>query len=207
MELHPRRPRPGRPGPRRPPAAAVPAGTLTGRPSRILAATLAVVLTGTLAGVLTGCGSGGGHAQSPTPAGTPNTQQVAALYRQLAQCIRQHGVPNLPDPVQDPTTGEWDLPPGTVEPGRAAMEACRSIMERIPQGNRQGARSAADMAKLRRFAQCMRDHGVPDWPDPNSEGSFSLPARLERLGKRGIMTQLQACKQYQPERGVTSTNG
>ncbi|MGI8329130.1 hypothetical protein ACRYCC_04140 [Actinomadura scrupuli] len=172
-------------------------------PARVLAGLLTAVLAGTLAG----CGSGGGHAPSPSPAGTPNTQQVAALYRRLAQCIRQHGVPNLPDPVQNPTTGEWELPPGTAEPGRAAMEACRSLAEQIPQGNGKRARSAADMAQLRKFAQCMRDHGVPDWPDPNSEGAFSMPPRLERLGKRGVMAQLEACKQYNVGRGVTTTNG
>jgi hypothetical protein len=190
MTLHPRRPRPGPPVPRRP----------------LTAALLAGVLAAAMAGTLAGCGSGGAGAQSPSPTGTPNTQQVAALYRRLAQCIRQHGVPNLPDPVQNPTTGEWELPPGTAEPGRAAMEACRSLAEQIPGGNGK-ARPVADMARLRKFSQCMRDHGLPDWPDPDSEGEFSLPARLERLGKRGIMAQLEACKQYNVGRGATTTNG
>jgi len=32
------------------------------------------------------------------------------------------------------------------------------------------------------FARCMRSHGVPGWPDPNSQGVFDNKAKLRRLG-------------------------
>ena len=32
------------------------------------------------------------------------------------------------------------------------------------------------------FARCMRAHGVPGWPDPNSHGVFDAKAKLRRLG-------------------------
>jgi hypothetical protein len=51
------------------------------------------------------------------------------------------------------------------------------------------------MTKLRRFAQCMRAHGLSDWPDPKADGSFDLPQRL-RAGKQVFKTQLAACRQY-----------
>lgn len=28
----------------------------------------------------------------------------------------------------------------------------------------------------------MRDHGIPDFPDPNADGSFPLPPRLRQDG-------------------------
>ena len=150
---------------------------------------------------IAGCSSvSGGAAATPTP--SPNARQVAALYRELAQCIRQHGVPNLPDPVQNPETGDWELPPGTAKPPDTAMAACKSITDRmpVPPGKQQRPPTAAEMAKLKRFAQCMREQGLPDWPDPNENGAFPLPQSIERLGKRGFLRQFQACKQYSPKK-------
>src|SRR5260370_695063 len=45
-----------------------------------------------------GCAMGpmGGRGAAATPTATP-----AAVYRQFAQCIRTHGVPDFPDPVLD----------------------------------------------------------------------------------------------------------
>ncbi len=34
-------------------------------------------------------------------------------------------------------------------------------------------RRRANLAKELKFAQCMRSHGVPDFPDPNKNGGFS----------------------------------
>jgi hypothetical protein len=33
-------------------------------------------------------------------------------------------------------------------------------------------------AMAQRFAQCMRQHGVEDWPDPDSQGDFHFPPSL-----------------------------
>jgi hypothetical protein len=32
------------------------------------------------------------------------------------------------------------------------------------------------------FARCMRSHGIPNWPDPNSSGVFDNKAKLRSLG-------------------------
>jgi hypothetical protein len=34
--------------------------------------------------------------------------------------------------------------------------------------------SAADLHALLRVAACIRRHGFPDWPDPNSRGEFHI---------------------------------
>jgi hypothetical protein len=154
--------------------------------------------------LLAGCGSGGsgGHPATPTPTHSLNAQEMASLYRQLAQCVRAHGLPNFPDPVQNPRTGDWQMPQGTSKPPLNVMNACKSITNRLPQGKHDQPPSAADMAKLRELARCFREHGLADWPDPNADGAFPLPPRLTQLGKKGIMTQLQACKQQFPGSGI-----
>jgi hypothetical protein len=78
---------------------------------------------------------------------------------------------------------------------------CRSILDRITVKNRRRPLTAAEISKLRQLAQCMRQHGLRDWPDPNAEGAFPLPPRLRHIDKRAMRTQLDACKQYFPADG------
>jgi hypothetical protein len=149
--------------------------------------------------LLAGCSSGG-HAATPSTA--PNANQVASLYRQLAQCIRTHGLPNFPDPVQNGQTGDWQLPVGVAKPPAAVMNACKSISDRLPASRNDTPLSAAEMVKARELSRCMRQHGIADWPDPDASGAFPLPPRLIQLGKRGIMSQIKACGQYWPRRSI-----
>ena len=42
-----------------------------------------------------------------------------------------------------------------------------------PAGRGDGELGVGNLAKELKFAQCMRSHGVPDFPDPNKNGGFS----------------------------------
>ncbi|GII57693.1 hypothetical protein Pth03_60820 [Planotetraspora thailandica] len=131
-----------------------------------------------------------GAAATPSP-----TASLLAVYRELAACLRQNGVPNFPDPVLD-AQGNPQVNSSVKIPG-SAKTACASIAARLPAGGDKGPKyTAAEMAKLRQLARCFREHGVPDWPDPNARGEFPLPKRLLDLGKRGWRDQLPACRQY-----------
>jgi hypothetical protein len=90
------------------------------------------------------------------------------------RCLRQHGVP-VDDPVEDPKLG----PHGEGKPMiheervsagefRAAVEACRSFNPNYGKPSRPEDQQE-EREKMRRFAQCMRAHGV-DWADPEPEG-------------------------------------
>ena len=52
-------------------------------------------------------------------------------------------------------------------------------------------------ARLERFAQCMRSHGEPSFPDPTAQGQFILPATLS-TGSPQFQAADQACKAYAP---------
>ncbi len=61
-----------------------------------------------------------------------------------------------------------------------------------------GGPTAADVPKLRVFAKCMRDNGVPDWPDPKADGSFPSqgnPIVTEGKSPR-VRAGLDACRKY-----------
>lgn len=174
---------------------------VTSSPMAIRRCAAVVAAAGAYAVAVTGCDSGGHAAGHATPSAMSSTQTVAIL-RRLTQCIRQHGVPNFPDLAYDPQTGGWNPPPHTPKPPPSTLNACRSIADRLPpKGGNQPPPTAAEMARLRQFAGCMRQHGIQDWPDPNADGAFPLPPRLLRAGKGPIRSQLQACQRYFPASG------
>lgn len=166
--------------------------------------TLYKVLAGaavTLA-LVSGCGGGsaGGKAtNSPKAQGAGGTSSLL----QIAQCARAHGMPNFPDPTQAPD-GSWQFPPSAE--GQQLPDACASLKRSLGgQGNTRKAASAADMSKLRQFAQCMRQHGLSDWPDPNEDGSFSPPSRITQGGKGATGSQMAACGKLLPGQGLIIT--
>lgn len=51
-------------------------------------------------------------------------------------------------------------------------------------------------AKLEQFAQCMRAHGVTNFPDPTAEGSFNLPSGMSSSPQ--FASADQSCKSLAP---------
>jgi hypothetical protein len=157
---------------------------------------------------LSGCSSGGSGV-SPTASPTADVQQALTIGRSFAQCARTHGQPNFPDPTID-QKGRLDFGTGNTDNKDidikqamiAAQDACGSILQQLPAGMRdhgeRAAPSAEDMQHLRQFAQCMRQHGMPDWPDPKPDGTFPIVGTsLANEGKsQRFLDATQACKQY-----------
>lgn len=87
----------------------------------------------------------------------------------FAQCMRENGVPDFADPEFD-ENGEMELslPPGvdpkTVQP---AQEKCKKY---LPDGGEPEQMNAEDVKKFQAYAKCMRENGMPDYPDPDSQG-------------------------------------
>jgi hypothetical protein len=129
------------------------------RPRR-QALTLTVVAA-VLAGLAAAC-SGSGPAASARPA---TYQQVLAYV----QCIREHGYPTEPDPVQGPG-GIITPPQGPPAPAPPALQAARHACQRLqpPYQFSNPAVRAKVLAALEKFSQCMRGHGITGFPDPIS---------------------------------------
>jgi hypothetical protein len=123
---------------------------------------------------LAACGAsdnGGGVASAGKPTAAPSaggsgagglSQQEKAL--KFAQCMRDHGVP-MDDPDPNGGMGVKIGGPGVdTSKIQAAQEACRQFS---PFGDAGPQQDAARAERLRKFAQCMRDNGVPNFPDPD----------------------------------------
>lgn len=163
------------------------------------------VLAALLLATLAACGSGSAH-----PAASPSTMtnaQILAIGREAAQCMREHGVPDFPDPVVD-RDGHLQLPEGPagdrakqeLNNNPAAQAACEPILSRLPAAARQdsGTVSAQDLENLKKFAQCIRQNGIPEFPDPKADGTFPIAGTpLEAEGKSDRLRHaMDACKQY-----------
>ena len=154
---------------------------------------LGVVLL--LAG-LAGCSATGGAGAATTTTG--GQQDAAAVWRELVRCARANGMPNLPDPQID-SNGRASFPNGTPEPPASVRRACQSIYDRLPASARdEAARPPADMQALLRYARCMREHGVADFPDPSADGNFHAPAGSRGAKNPNLERANQACRQLDP---------
>ena len=162
--------------------------------------------------MLSACGAGNpSGSANPSPT-TMSDADVLALGKQVAQCIRENGIPDFPDPVIE--NHQLTLPGGIetrlkdVYPEQAlqqAQQACQSLFDQLPESAIRGENNGdpdvpgpEDVDALRRWAQCVRENGIPDWPDPKSDGSFPLRGTpLEAEGKSDRMIRAaQACQQY-----------
>src|SRR5947209_11977528 len=61
-----------------------------------------------------------------------------------------------------------------------------------------GAAPTSSSNRLEQFAQCMRSHGEPNFPDPTPQGKFNLPARGVTAGSPQFQAADQACKSLAP---------
>ncbi len=128
----------------------------------------------------------GGGKPSPS-AGTSKPQNfVQAAYRYSA-CMRQHGVPNFPDPKIVNHDGEHGV--GIAVPASAgsspAFKSAQSACQRLLPDAGQGPSPAQQHARalgLVSFARCMRAHGLTSFPDPTPQGQI----RPETLSAAGI---------------------
>ena len=125
---------------------------------------------------------------SPTPS-QDRSEQVLAF----ARCMRAHGV-NMPDPVTDNGRLAISIPrgtnPATLE---AAQKACRQY---LPNGGVPPSMSPQQLAQLRKYAECMRQHGV-DMPDPDPAGG-GLRLKNVNPDSPAFKAAEQACRALNP---------
>jgi len=135
---------------------------------------------------------------SPKPgAGTTAGGQGSEL--KYSQCMRDHGLAWYPDPKPDGSLGV-NVPAGTDENVlKKAQDACKAY---APGANRNGRLSADDINKIRRVSQCVRDHGFPKYPDPDSTGAINVDSRTIGVGPEdaSFRKAMQDCQKYLPPR-------
>ncbi len=158
----------------------------------------AIIITAALALPAAACSSSGsstGSDGSPS-AGGSSSSPSAVVY---SSCMRSHGVPNFPDPDSSGQLPKGDAQRFGVSSSQlqAARQACQqllpnnggaidasSIDQCMMAGDCPGALVQQVLTEERNFAQCMRSHGVPNWPDPSidSQGRPVFAISISKLG-------------------------
>jgi hypothetical protein len=135
--------------------------------------------------VLAACGSRSPSSPSALSA-SEQSGQVHSLQPAInfADCMRSHGVNDLPDPTTSPRGFKESLSPSTPHSPvfLSALKPCRHFL--LPKGgaNQTPAHSPAESAAFLAFAGCIRSHGFPSFPDPSSTGDITH----EMLASAGI---------------------
>ena len=137
---------------------------------RWAAALAAMVMTGLLA---TACEGGSSPAASATggsasASGGSTRVQAALAY---ARCMRSHGVPDFPYPDSN---GNFHLGNSVSSQETAANQVCNHLLNVGTQLN--AAQMQHTLSQLVKYAQCIRAHGVPNFPDPQiTNGGIGVP--------------------------------
>jgi hypothetical protein len=121
-------------------------------------------------------------ASSGSSGSSSSGQSAQSEELEFSQCMRSHGVSDFPDPPANAGMLNAISAAGvnTQSPTyQAALQACKKYS---PGGNLSAAQSAAQNAKGVEFSQCMRLHGVPNYPDPISGPTGGQAINLHGTG-------------------------
>jgi hypothetical protein len=120
---------------------------------------LTIAVTVVCCAAAVGCGASGS-------AGNTGTSANPTLAIKFADCMRSHGVPDFPDP------GSGQNAQAVLNRATPAFQAAGRACAKVggPEGHGIPA-SAATRRSLIADSQCMRTHGVPNYPDPVFPGT------------------------------------
>jgi hypothetical protein len=152
--------------------------------------------------------------------GDASTARRTALHT-AADCIRQHGAPKYQDPVLTADGRVYTDELALRDLDEAALTAIENACgEKIRAAKFSPYDQAPPPPKLIqagvRSAQCMREHGLPDYKDPTARTPFTpgkgfglSPDGLPAAGKQDPTVQraLQACRSILDEEARLSTLG
>ena len=174
--------------------------------SKSAAGPAVAALTTAASSAASSAASTGQSISSPDNSSSP--EKGAAGLLAYSQCMRSHGVPDFPDPVgnslQIRVSQGSDLDPNSPQM-QTAQKACQSLE---PGGGQGGTVSAADQANALKYSECMRSHGVPNFPDPTfSGGGVQLKVTNVDPNSPQFATAQKACQSLQPIGGQTKNSG
>nr|QLJ96751.1 hypothetical protein HZU44_17760 [Micromonospora carbonacea] len=146
-----------------------------------------------------GVATAGGAAPTPSASASGTGGGDAEQRLEFARCMRENGV-NMADPdAGDRPMFRFDdnVDKSKVE---AAMEKCRHL---LPNGGQPQKLDAAQLDQMRTMARCMRENGVPDFPDPAPDGRIQIQRDAMRTDPDDptFRTAMEKCRQHAPQLG------
>jgi hypothetical protein len=163
----------------------------------------AFAIVATVAVISAGCGGTASSSGTTSTTGTASKSSTTSNKNATARdravkfsaCMRENGYSDFPDPE---ASGEF--PPIGVSVSHAvwdaALGACKALQ---PPGSRGAKRSPEQQSAALKFAQCMRENGVKDFPDPvNGERLVDMTrirSQIPSTGMPGGISVLHAAMQ------------
>jgi hypothetical protein len=159
-----------------------------------------------------GCGSTAGNPTVSTAGsgrgGARSTSTIRPKAVKFAECMRSNGVRAFPDPdASGASTIDAVANGSSLNTSSAAfkhaLDACKGLE---PAGFTGNQRSPQEQKAALAFAQCIRDNGVRDFPDPAKTDPLVDTDRIPSSTTPGGLTILNAamrkCGQYAAAAGV-----
>ncbi|MGC4876884.1 hypothetical protein ACLQ26_11580 [Micromonospora sp. DT43] len=144
-----------------------------------------------------GVATAGGTTAEATASGTP----VSDSDRQLAfaRCMRENGV-DMPDPEPGARPNFRFGADVDQQKVQAAMEKCQ---DKLPNGGQGPQLNPEQAEQMRALAKCMRENGVPDFPDPDAEGRLRVGTgdNAINIGDPALRAAMEKCRQLAPQLG------
>ena len=148
---------------------------------------------------------------SNAPAGSGSSNSTAATHEKsvkFAECMRANGVSGFPDPdASGALTIDGVLNGSSLDPNSAAWKQASGACKDLEPPGFTGTKVTPQLRTARlKFAQCIRDNGVPDFPDPTPNGPLVDTNRIPSAATTGGMSILnaamQTCRQDASAAGV-----
>ncbi|WBB65942.1 hypothetical protein [Micromonospora sp. WMMD812] len=137
-------------------------------------------------------GGGGAQAASASPAAQLSDDERRLRF---TECMRENGV-DVPDP--EPGGERLFRFDGKTDPEKveAAMGKCRQY---LPNGGEKLKLDPEQVERLRKLAACMRENGVPEFPDPQPDGGIQLRLDVVNMKDPKVKAAMEKCRQYAPK--------
>src|SRR5579864_6919911 len=151
--------------------------------------------------VLAGCGNSSANTGAIGNNGATSIHEKAVIF---AECMRANGVSGFPDPSASGSFTIDEVVNGSsLDPNSAAFKAAIGTCKHLEPPGFTGAKVTPQQRSARlQFAQCMRDNGVPDFPDPTPNGPLIDTNRIPSLAGKdprsdpALNAAMHACRNF-----------
>ena len=140
---------------------------------------------------------------SDEPAENGSADNTNAGYEnavKFSECMRDNGVSEFPDPdASGELTIDGVLNGSSLDPSTPAWKSATSACKDLQPPGFTGDEDVSPEEQERRleFAQCMRDNGVEDFPDPAKGeplvNTYRIPSSATEAGMRVLNAAMQKC--------------
>jgi hypothetical protein len=161
--------------------------------------------------IVAGCGNGSaGTGNGTATSGGNGTASLHEKAVKFAECMRANGVSAFPDPnASGALTIDGVINGSSLDPNSAAWKQAIGACKDLEPPGFTGTKVTPQLRTARlQFAQCMRDNGVPDFPDPTPNGPLIDTNRIPSLAGKdprsdpGLQAAMRKCGRYASAAGV-----